>query len=128
MTYFPQPNPAKRATRVKLGSSVVVAVRSDGCPPVRAKLYEVSVTGGLLVLSKALEQGDFVEVEFQTSQGKVHGMAEVLSPRCESASGCFQPFRFIALDDKDHTRLRMALESLLDQTLVGVPSTKRPSL
>ena len=34
----------------------------------------------------------------------------------------------ITLDDEDHTRLRMALESLLDQTVVGVPSSKRPSL
>ena len=128
MTYFPQPNPAKRAPRVKLGGSVVAAVRSEGTQPVLGKLYELSSTGGLLILSTAFEQGDFVEVEFQTSQGKVQAMAEVLSPRCESASGCYQPFRFVALDDQAHTRLRMALASLLDQTLVGVPSTKCPSL
>ena len=94
----------------------------------RAKLHEVSATGGLLVLSKALEQGDFVEVAFQTSKGTVHGMAELLAARCESTSGCLQAFRFVALDDEDHTRLRMALESLIDQTMVGVPSSKRPSL
>jgi hypothetical protein len=34
-------------------------------------------------------------------------------------SGCLQPFRFVALDDEDHTRLRMTLESLLDQILTG---------
>jgi hypothetical protein len=55
-------------------------------------------------------------------------MAELLSPRRESTSGCVQPFRFVALDDDDHARLRMALESLLDQTLLGVPSSKVPSL
>jgi c-di-GMP-binding flagellar brake protein YcgR len=118
MTYFPQPNPAKRARRVKLPGSVVVAVRSEGSQPVRAKLHELSATGGLLVLSKAFEQGDFVEVAFQTSQGIVRGMAELLSARCESKSGCMQPFRFVALDDEDHTRLRMTLESLLDQTII----------
>jgi PilZ domain len=128
MTYFPQPNPAKRASRVKLGSSVVVAIRSEGSEPFRGKLHELSATGGLLILSKAFEQGDFVEVAFQTSKGTVHGMAELLSPRRESASGCLQPFRFVALDDEDHTRLRTALESLLDQTMVGVPSSKPPSL
>ena len=128
MTYFPKPNPAKRANRVKLGRSVVMAIRLEGGKPVRAKLHALSVTGGMLVLSKALEQGAFVEVAFQTSQGTVHGMAELLLPTCESTSGCLQPFRFIALDDEDHTRLRMALESLLDQTVVGVPSSKRPSL
>jgi c-di-GMP-binding flagellar brake protein YcgR len=118
MTYFPQPNPAKRARRVKLPGSVVVAVRSEGSQPVRAKLHELSATGGLLVLSKAFEQGDFVEVAFQTSQGIVRGMAELLSARCESKSGCMQPFRFVALDDEDHTRLRMTLESLVDQTII----------
>jgi hypothetical protein len=127
MPHFPQPNPAKRATRIKLGSSVVVSVRSEGDLLVLGKLHELSTTGGLVALSKALEQGDLVEVEFQTSQGKVHGMAEFLYPRCESASGCFQPFRFVALEDLDHTRLRMAMASFLDQTLAGVASTKRPT-
>ncbi len=119
MTYFPQPNPSKRARRVKLPGSVVVAVRSDGSQPVRAKLHELSTTGGLLVLAKALEQGVFVEVAFQTSHGIVRGMAELLSIRRESKSGCLQPFRFVALEDEDHTRLRMTLESLRDQTLIG---------
>lgn len=104
---------------MRLPGSVIVAVRSEGCQPVRAKLHEVSVTGGLLVLSKALEQGDFVEVAFQTSHGAIRGMAELLSARSKSNSGCLQPFRFVALEDEDHTRLRMTLESLRDQTLIG---------
>ena len=119
MTYFPQPNPSKRARRVKLPGSVVVVVRSEGSQPVRAKLHELSTTGGLLVLSNALEQGDFVEVSFQTSHGIVRGMAELLSVRRKSQSGCLQPFRFVALEDEDHTRLLMTLESLRNQTLIG---------
>ena len=119
MTYFPQPNPAQRARRVRLPGSVVVEVRSKGSQPVRAKLHVLSATGGLLVLSKALEQGDFVEVAFQTSHGGIRGMAELLPARSKSKSGCLQPFRFVALDDEDHTRLRMTLESLLDQILIG---------
>jgi hypothetical protein len=125
MTYFPQSNPARPATRLKLSGSVVVAVRSEGTSQaVRAKLHELSATGGVLILSKALEHGAFVEVAFQTSRGKVRGMAELLSPRRESTSGCVQPFRFVALDDVDHTRLRTAMESLMDRTAVGVPSSK----
>ena len=119
MTYFPQPNPAKRARRVRLPGNMLVAVRSEGGQPVRAKLHEVSATGGLLVLSKALEQGDFVEVAFQTTHGTIRGMAELLSARCESTSGCLQPFRFVALDDADHNRLRKTLESLVKETLIG---------
>jgi len=129
MTYFPQSNPARPATRLKLRGSVVVAVRSEGeSQPVRAKLHELSATGGLLILPKALEQGAFVEVVFQTSRGKVQGMAELLSPRRESKSGCLQPFRFVALDDEDHVRLRTAMESLMDRTMIGIPSSKGGSL
>src|SRR5262249_44277997 len=126
MTYFPQPNPANRERRLKLGGSIVVAIRLEGSQPVRAKLHELSATGGLLLLSKAFENGDFVELAFPTSKGTVHGMAELLVARRESTSGCLQPFRFIALADEDHTRLRIALESLSDQ--VGLPSHKPVSL
>lgn len=90
-----------------------------------AKLHEVSSTGGLLLLSKALEQGDFVEVAFKTDHGVVRGMAELLAVRRRSTSGCLQPFRFVALEDDAHNRLRMTLESLRSQTLIG--SNVRPS-
>lgn len=126
MTYFPQPHPANRERRVKIGGSVSVAIRLEGTHSVQGKLHELSATGGLLGLSKAFERGDFAEVVFQTSKGTVHGMAELLVARRESTSGCLQPFRFVALDDESHTRLRMALELLLDQAMIGVRS-KKPS-
>jgi hypothetical protein len=122
MTYFPQPNPANRERRVKVGGSVLVAIRLEGSQSVRGKLHELSVTGGLLVLSKAFEQGDFVELAFPTSKGTVRGMAELLVARGESTSGCLQPFRFVALDDESHTRLCMVLETLSDRAVV--PSNK----
>ena len=114
MTHFPQPHPINRERRLKLSGSVVVAIRSEGTQPVRAKLHELSATGGLLGVSKAFEYGHFVEVAFQTSMGTIHGVAELLAARGESTSGCLQPFRFVALDD-DQTRLRMALDLLLDR-------------
>jgi hypothetical protein len=128
MTYFPQPNSARPANRIKLGGSVPVAIRIEGTPPVRAKLHDLSVTGGLLILAKPLEKGDFVELAFQTSKGAIHGMAEILQPSRELTSGCLQPFRFVALQDEDHTRLRMALQSLIERTTAGVPSSRPPSL
>ncbi len=112
MAYFPQTNPAKRAVRVKFPGSVVVAIRSEGSQAVTGKLCDLSTTGGLLLLTKALEPGDFVEVAFETTPGIVCGMAELLAARDRSESGCLQPFRFVALDDADHTRLCMTLDSL----------------
>ena len=69
MTHFPKPDPVNPSRRVKVGS-VAVTIRSEGGQPVRAQLHDLSATGGLLILSKAFEQGDFVELAFQTSQGQ----------------------------------------------------------
>jgi hypothetical protein len=122
MTHFPQSNSAKRATRVKFGGSVLVSIRSEACGTVRAKLHVLSTTGGSFILAKPLEQGDFVQVTFQTSQGAIRGMAEILQPSRKSASGCLQPFRFVALDDEDHARLRRTMELQLDKTMIDVRS------
>jgi hypothetical protein len=47
-------------------------------------------------------------------------MAEILQPTRESTSGCIQPFRFVALDDEDHARLRRAMELQLDKTTIDL--------
>ena len=119
MTHFPQPHPTKRAARVQLGGSVLAAVRFDDGQRSRAKLFSISVTGGLLKLAKPLSQGDFVEIGFQTKVGAVIGMAEMLSPTRKATDGILQPFRFIALGDDDHRNLRMALQSVADQSYLG---------
>src|SRR5215831_16603310 len=128
MSYFPQPNPASPARRMKVGNSVAATVHSHGNQPVNGKLHDVSVTGGLLFLPKAMERGEFVEVAFQTSHGMVRGMAELLEARRQSASGCVQPFRFVALNDEDHSRLRMAVDSMTYQKSTSSSSIKRKSL
>jgi hypothetical protein len=124
MTHFPQPHPTKRAARVQLGGSVLAAIRFDDGQRSRAKLYAVSVTGGLLKLAKPLGQGDFVEIGFQTKVGAVIGMAEMLSPARKAIDGILQPFRFIALGDDDHRNLRMALQSVADQSYLGLSAAQ----
>jgi len=119
MTHFPQPHPTRRAPRVQLGGSVLAAIRFDDGQRSRAKLYSVSVTGGLLKLAKALGEGDFVEIGFQTKVGTVIGMAEMLSPLGKATDGVLQPFRFIALGDDDHRNLRMAVQSVADHKFLG---------
>ncbi|HWX93089.1 MAG TPA: hypothetical protein VNY29_10715 [Terriglobales bacterium] len=95
---------------------MLAAIRFDDGQRSRGKLYSVSVTGGLLKLAKPLDQGDFVEIGFQTKVGTVIGMAEMLSPTRKATDGTLQPFRFIALGDDDHRNLRMALQSVTDQS------------
>lgn len=111
MTHFPQPNPQHRATRIQLGSAALALVKLEDGQRAKAKLQIVSVTGGLLQLARALEEGGFVEVAFQTKSGPVHGMAEMLHPRRTAANAIMQPFRFVALDDNDHKTLRFVVDS-----------------
>ncbi|HEY6764364.1 MAG TPA: hypothetical protein VI386_06300 [Candidatus Sulfotelmatobacter sp.] len=123
MTHFPQPHPSRRASRVQLGDTVLAAIRLEDGRRTRAKLQSISVTGGLLQIAHSLAQGDFVEVAFQTQSGPVHGMAEVLSPTRKMTTGVLQPFRFVALEDDDHKRLRISLDHAADRNLLGLKSS-----
>jgi hypothetical protein len=124
MTHFPQPHPQQRAPRIQFNSLITALVQSDGGQRAKGRLYVVSMTGGLLRLAKALSDGDFVEVAFQTGSGPVHGMAEMLPPTRRATDGVMQPFRFIALGDDDHRVLRMAVDSIADRTFVGLRSSQ----
>lgn len=122
MTHFPQPHPSRRAARVQLGESIAAAIRNEDGRLIKAKLQAISITGGLFELPKALEQGDFVEVNFETQSGPVHGMAEFLTPMRKTTAGVLQPFRFVALEDEDHHRLRSSLDYVGDRSLLGLKS------
>jgi PilZ domain len=123
MTHFPQAHPSRRAARVQLGDSVLAAIRLEDGRRTKAKLQTISATGGLLRLAQSLAQGDFVEVAFQTQAGPVHGMAEVLSPMRTTTEGVLQAFRFVAIEDDDHRRLRTSLDHVVDRHLLGVKSS-----
>jgi hypothetical protein len=123
MTHFPQPHPSRRAARVQLGDSVLAAIRLEDGRRAKAKLQVISVTGGLLRVPHSLAQGDFVEVAFQTQAGPVHGMAEVLSPMRKTTDGVLQPFRFVALEDDDHRRLRTTLDHVVERNVIGMRSS-----
>ncbi len=120
MTHFPHPHPSRRAARVQLGDSVLAAIRLEDGRRTKAKLQTISATGGLLRLAESLGQGDFVEVAFQTQAGPVHGMAEVLSPMRKTLDGVLQAFRFVALEDEDHRRLRTSLEHVVARSAPGI--------
>ena len=123
MTHFPQPHPSRRAARVQLGDSVLAAIRLEDGRRTKAKLQTISVTGGLLRLSHSLGQGDFVEVAFQTQAGPVHGMAEVLGPTQKMSDGVLQPFRFLAIEEDDHRRLRTSLDHVVERNAMGLKAS-----
>ena len=97
---------------------------AEGGQRERAKLESISINGGLLQLQHQLSTGDFVEIAFHTRSGAIHGMAEMLNPTRKFQSACLQPFRFIALGDDDHRRLRMALDTALDRSFLDPVSSQ----
>jgi hypothetical protein len=119
MTHYPQINTLHRATRIQLATTNALVKLSDG-NKAKARLATVSTTGGMLHLAKALAEGDFVEVAFQTRSGNVHGMAEMLNPIRSGQGSVLQPFRFVALGDDDHRALHMTIESEGDRDFLGL--------
>jgi hypothetical protein len=123
MTHFPQPNSQNRATRVQLRNRAAALVTLGDGQRAKAKLQTVSVTGGVLQLASALEEGGFVEVAFQTTSGPVHGMAEMLQSRKTARDGIVQAFRFVALDDDDHKTLRFMVDTTTDRNFLLRPTS-----
>jgi hypothetical protein len=128
MTHFPQSDANRRAPRLHLNGSVAAAIHAEGGQRARAKLQSLSITGGLLRMQTELSPGDFIEIAFHTREGPIHGMAEMLAPTRKYESAYLQPFRFIALGDDDHRKLRMALDSKFDrQFLESLSESPSPS-
>jgi hypothetical protein len=118
MSHFPRNIANERSYRVQLNGSIAAALTAEGGRHGRAKLQSISVNGGVLVVPSELSPGEFIEIVFHTRSGAVHGMAEMLEPTRKLQSACLQPFRFIALADDDHRKLRMAVASARDSSVL----------
>jgi len=127
MSHFPQSDANRRAPRVHLNGSIAAAIHGESGQRARAKLHTISVTGGLLLLQSELSVGDFIEIAFHTRSGPIHAMAEMLPPARRSQTATLQPFRFIALGDDDHRKLRMALDSVFDRKFLQSISESFPA-
>jgi hypothetical protein len=123
MTHYPQPNATHRATRIQLQTIPTLIKLGDG-QKATARLQVVSINGGLLQVAKALSEGDFVELAFQTQSGNVHGMAELLGAMKSASGSIYQPFRFVALGDEDHRILKTMVETAGDRSFAGLRSSQ----
>jgi hypothetical protein len=88
---------------------------------VQGKLQVISLTGGLLCLTKPLDYGCPVKLMFLTSSGSVLGAAEMLRP----VSWSLQPFKFVALHYDDERRLQVAIQRSLDRSLSNLGQMER---
>jgi hypothetical protein len=118
MTCLPQPHPNCRTARVRLADLTPVVLRFNDGHRRPGKLEVISLTGGLLCVSKPLAQGSRVKLMFLTQTGSVLGTAEMLSP----VSWSLQPFRFVALEEDDQRRLRTVIQSSLKPGTADLPA------
>jgi len=106
MTCLPQPRAAYRAPRLRVTdfTPAILRLQDGGCWT--GGLEVISLTGGLLCLSKPVDRGSRVKLMFLSQNGPVLGTAEMLSP----VSWTRQPFRFLALSYGDQRRLQAATQ------------------
>ena len=96
-----QSRPSWRWPRAHLDGNNPIVLRFPNGQRMGANLQVISVTGGLLSLSKSVDQGSRVRLMFLTEAGSVLGGAEMLPP----VSDRLQPFRFISLPADDQRRV-----------------------
>ena len=99
------PHHYHRPTRVRPSEFTPAVLRIEDGSCTSGELELFSLTGGLLSLPKLLDQGSRTKLMFLTQTGPVLGVAEMLRP----VSWNEQPFRFVALHENDHRRLRAAI-------------------
>jgi hypothetical protein len=107
----PKPH-AERAPRVKLGGSVLALIILENRRQIRGNLHQLSVTGGMLKLAKALDENISVNLVFHIGATTIRAKAEMLFPMW-ATNGWFQPFRFVDLPQEDAQSLGIELTALL---------------
>jgi hypothetical protein len=103
---------ARRAPRVKLAGAILALLRLDSGREVRARLHQLSFTGGLLHLEKPLDEGIKVEVMFHVRENTIRSKAVMLFPMW-ATQGCLQPFEFSNLEEEDRQKLESDLQRFL---------------
>ena len=111
MNALPQPYSDRRAPRLNLSDITPAVLRFEDGHRTQGQLEIISVTGGLLSLTKPVDRQSRVKLMFVTPTGPVLGTAEMLKP----VSWGQQPFRFVGLEKDDQRRLQESIQSSFGQ-------------
>lgn len=107
---MPTPTTPWRSPRVRLDDATPAILRAPDGQQQRGNLEVLSLNGGLLQISNTIEQGSRLKLLFVTNTGPVLGAVEMLPP----VSTERQPFRFVAIEKVDKSRLRATVQSHSD--------------
>ncbi len=97
----------RRPPRFRLAEPTPAVLEFPDSRHTPGELQIISRTGGLLSLSKPVDQGSVVRLMFRTHRGPVSGTAEMLRP----VSWNYQPFRFVRLEADNQHRMQEAFQS-----------------
>jgi hypothetical protein len=118
MPHSKQVNDERRAPRVKLAGTILALVRLENGRQIRARLHQLSFTGGLLHLDAPLDEGIKAEVMFHVGGSTIRSKAAMLFPMW-ATQGCLQPFEFADLGEDDRLKLKADLEKFLGTHGIG---------
>jgi hypothetical protein len=126
MPHSKQANDERRAPRVKLAGTILALVRLENGRQIRARLHQLSFTGGLLHLDAPLDEGIKAEVMFHVGGSTIRSKATMLFPMW-ATQGCLQPFEFADLGEDDRLKLKADLERFLGSAGVGAYDEEQAS-
>jgi hypothetical protein len=115
MKSLPPSQPRLRATRVHFAEPTPAVLRLKNGRSIPGTLKVVSLTGGLLSVPHPVDTGSNGKLMILTAAGMVLGSAEMLSP----LSWGLQPFRFVALQHEDQSRLQTVIQGAIDEGRSG---------
>ena len=113
MAHFPQSHPRTRSPRVRVPDNESVNF-NVGNRQMAATLQTLSLTGGLVRFNGHIGDLTLAEVVLNTTSGPVKALVEFLKAQAAEVPAS-RPFRFIALDDADYTRLAATLQLMRKQ-------------
>ncbi|MGA8152735.1 MAG: hypothetical protein WB952_17420 [Terriglobales bacterium] len=125
---MPKSAPARvdRAPRVRLAGTVLALVKLENGRQLRAKLHQLSVSGGLANVEKPFDEGIKVELIFHVGNSTVRSQARMKFPMW-ATQGCLQPFEFEDLGEEERQQLQTSLQNLLTNSAAASVPTEDTS-
>jgi hypothetical protein len=104
-----------RPFRVKLRGSILALMKLPNKREIRAKIHQISITGGLLNVDQPLDEKLRIELIFQLGENPIREEVEMLFPMW-ATQGWLQPFKFIDLPEANKNILEQNLQAFVQQT------------
>ncbi len=107
MPHFPKSHPYQRAPRSRVTIPTQITIVYGDGRRTQGRLHVISEPGGCAGMEAQLPPTTLVSLEMRTTAGPVSAIAEMLQP----LDAARQPFRFLAMDETDRSRLQDMMKS-----------------